>query len=461
MACSMVQRLTAIGLVVVFLGAMCGGAVFAFGKERTLYTTNTATSAASASGKSAVSAKAVQQKNSGGSVPVYRLYDKGTGEHLFTINKTERDNLVKLTKQGKAKWVSEGIGWYAPKKSSTPVYRAFRTAGGGHIFTTKKSDINKLVKQGGWKYEGVAFYSSDVKKTPVYCMLNKRHGPLNNRHLTAGRGERDVLVSSHGWTQEGICCYATSLPASVKTGWVTFGSVKGYYHNNVRLKGKWLVTAKAPAKGVEAGLQRYWFDSKGALAKGRLINPKSGTRDKGAYLAYANSDGTILRNRHKFMNNRWYQTNNDGRLSLSKATRAQHINRYVNWAVGIAADDSHGYSQYTRWGPDYDCSSLVISSLKEAGFRVGQAVYTGNMRHELTKLGWKWYTDLSKRKRGDILLNEVHHTAIFLGNGKLVNASISELGTIYGTLGDQTGREILVGNYYDYPWNGFLRYVGK
>ena len=38
------------------------------------------------------------------------------------------------------------------------------------------------------------------------------------------------------------------------------------------------------------------------------------------------------------------------------------IESAVNWAVGIANDNSHGYDQNSRWGVDYDCSSLVISA---------------------------------------------------------------------------------------------------
>ena len=37
------------------------------------------------------------------------------------------------------------------------------------------------------------------------------------------------------------------------------------------------------------------------------------------------------------------------------------------YAQNIAADDSHGYDQAGRWGPDYDCSSLVISAFRKAG----------------------------------------------------------------------------------------------
>ena len=35
----------------------------------------------------------------------------------------------------------------------------------------------------------------------------------------------------------------------------------------------------------------------------------------------------------------------------------------VTWAIKIANDPAHGYDQDNRWGPDYDCSSLVISCL--------------------------------------------------------------------------------------------------
>ena len=34
----------------------------------------------------------------------------------------------------------------------------------------------------------------------------------------------------------------------------------------------------------------------------------------------------------------------------------------VTWAIRIANDPAHGYDQDNRWGPDYDCSSLVISA---------------------------------------------------------------------------------------------------
>jgi hypothetical protein len=65
-------------------------------------------------------------------------------------------------------------------------------------------------------------------------------------------------------------------------------------------------------------------------------------------------------------------------------------------------------------------------------------------------------------KRGDVLLNHVHHVAMHCGAGKEVEASINERGgATGGTPGDQTGREILIRDYRNYPWNAVLRYIGN
>ena len=150
---------------------------------------------------------------------------------------------------------------------------------------------------------------------------------------------------------------------------------------------------------------------------------------------------------------------------LSSVDYSAHggVANYINWMVAIANDDSHGYDQEYRWGErgDYDCSSLVITALRQAGFSTAWATYTGNMRSALTSRGFAWITDFSQLRPGDILLNEVYHTAVFMGDGKIVHAAGNEFsGAIGGRPGDQTGREIYVRNYYWRPWDGFLRYVG-
>ena len=141
------------------------------------------------------------------------------------------------------------------------------------------------------------------------------------------------------------------------------------------------------------------------------------------------------------------------------------ITEAVSWAVGIAQDDSHGYSQQKRWGPDYDCSSLVISAYEQAGVPVKEAgaTYTGNMRAAFQKCGFSvlFYRSGMTLVKGDILLNERRHTAMYIGDGRVVHASINEKGTITGgTSGDQTGKEICVRSFYapSYGWDYVLRY---
>lgn len=141
------------------------------------------------------------------------------------------------------------------------------------------------------------------------------------------------------------------------------------------------------------------------------------------------------------------------------------LEKGVVWAEATANDNAHGYAQDNRWGPDYDCSSFVITALKQAGFAV-QATYTGTMRSALLAAGFEDVTakvNLSTGagvQRGDVLLNDSSHTALALGGGKIVQASINEKGTVTGgQTGDQTGREIYIRSYYNYPWNVVLRYT--
>lgn len=133
-----------------------------------------------------------------------------------------------------------------------------------------------------------------------------------------------------------------------------------------------------------------------------------------------------------------------------------------------AADNSHGYDQSSRWGPDYDCSSAVISAWEMSGVRVktSGASYTGNMRGVFLRSGFEDVTGSinlatgAGLQRGDVLLNVRHHTAMYCGGGMEVEASINEFGgTTGGQPGDQTGREFYVRPYRNYPWDYVLRYT--
>lgn len=134
-----------------------------------------------------------------------------------------------------------------------------------------------------------------------------------------------------------------------------------------------------------------------------------------------------------------------------------------------ARDDSHGYDQRYRWGEkgDFDCSAAVIQAWQNAGVLVKSrgATYTGDMFPVFRSCGFKDVTASINRstgaglKRGDVLLNTIHHTAMYCGNGLEVEASINEKGTATGGQpGDQTGKEFLIRSYRNYPWTNILRY---
>lgn len=147
------------------------------------------------------------------------------------------------------------------------------------------------------------------------------------------------------------------------------------------------------------------------------------------------------------------------------------IEKATKWMENLANNSSHGYDQLYRWGEkgDYDCSSAVITAWQTAGVPVktNGATYTGDMYSVFIKLGFKDVTSTvnlssgSGLKRGDILLNHQKHVAMYCGNGKEVEASVNEKGgATGGKPGDQTGKEILIRSYRNYPWNVVLRYVG-
>lgn len=158
-------------------------------------------------------------------------------------------------------------------------------------------------------------------------------------------------------------------------------------------------------------------------------------------------------------------TDKEEGVVMTKTEKA--IRQMETWAK----DNSHGYDQDYRWGEkgDYDCSSAVIQAWQNAGVPVksGGATYTGDMKNVFLKNGFKDITASVNRgtgeglKRGDVLLNEAHHVAMYCGNGKEVEASINEKGTAHGGQpGDQTGKEFLIRSYRNYPWHCILRYAG-
>ncbi|GAB2025387.1 hypothetical protein OfM1_14580 [Lactovum odontotermitis] len=126
-------------------------------------------------------------------VPVYRLYNKNTGEHFYT---TGVEELINLQSVG---WTSEGIGWYAPQ-TGEPVYRIYNpnAKGGDHYYTKSKFEAEHNVSL-GWKWDNdgkPAFYSGGNVTNYVAYNPNAQSGAHN--YTTSAYEQENILRA--GWT---------------------------------------------------------------------------------------------------------------------------------------------------------------------------------------------------------------------------------------------------------------------
>ena len=218
------------------------------------------------------------------------------------------------------------------------------------------------------------------------------------------------------------------------------------------------------------GAEKQWINTKGYNYDDFIWNMYSIEEATSAFCwcferpneAYAHLD------RRKKSANYYYNKFKGTGGEINNPVSENLVNKAVNWMIETANDDLHGYDQTNRWGPDYDCSSFIITGFEYAGIplKSSGATYTGDMKQVAESIGFNVivpdnWNDTSQFLKGDILLNEVHHVACYIGNGQIVHASINELGTATGgQTGDQTGKEICVRDYYIYShgWDCILRY---
>lgn len=133
-----------------------------------------------------------------GGQAMYRLYNPNSGEHHYTSDEQEKNNLTKLG------WKYEGVGWIAPITSQTPVYRLYNKNSGDHHYTADSKEKEALIKL-GWKDEGIGWYSDDNNSIPLYRQYNP-NASVGNHNYTLDKKENDNLVKM-GWKAEGISWY--------------------------------------------------------------------------------------------------------------------------------------------------------------------------------------------------------------------------------------------------------------
>lgn len=122
-----------------------------------------------------------------------------------------------------------------------------------------------------------------------------------------------------------------------------------------------------------------------------------------------------------------------------------NINNANDYMYNLVTDKKHGYSQSNRYGPDYDCSSSIMSSLKHGGkFDVPvKGVNTASMKKYLEKIGYKVVSNSEKPQKNDIKLRPATskrggHVVMFRSSTMVMEFSSSRG---HKEKGDQTGTE--------------------
>lgn len=129
---------------------------------------------------------------------LYRVYNKNSGEHLYTASLGESKHLINLG------WKDEGVAWNLPE-SGTPIYRLYNPNSGEHFYTANQAEYENVAKA-GWNKEGIVFHSDLNKKTPIYRLFNPNADGAGSHHYTVNQAERDNLVKL-GWKNEDIAFY--------------------------------------------------------------------------------------------------------------------------------------------------------------------------------------------------------------------------------------------------------------
>lgn len=172
-----------------------------------------------------------------------------------------------------------------------------------------------------------------------------------------------------------------------------------------------------------------------------------------------------------------------GEEAVKKITKEQIVqnirNDAVDFAVRIADDNDHGYSQRIRslynidTPKSFDCSSLACTAYyyaflkngltKQARYLKEHCSYTGNMLN-MSNVGFEVVarnqTAHAKMVKGDLELNTGHHVAMAIDKNNIVHARSSE-----GTTDtkDNSGNEIRTQPWYLYShgWTHRLRFTGE
>lgn len=137
-----------------------------------------------------VSASAAEE-----TIDVHRVYNPNSGEHFYTLNEYEKNQLEELG------WWYEGVAFRSVNEG-TEVFRLYNPNSGEHFYTQYPHEREHLKSQ-QWKDEGTGWQTVAQNEYPVYRVYNPNDSGAGAHHYTMAAGERDHLVSQ-GWQDEGF-----------------------------------------------------------------------------------------------------------------------------------------------------------------------------------------------------------------------------------------------------------------
>ena len=124
---------------------------------------------------------------------VFRLYNRKTGEYLYTSDIEENNKIAE-----DSEWMSEGIVWSFDEGKGTPVYRLYSEKK-GHRYT-ESFDECIWMKENGWKYEGVCWCIDSQSEGTFHTMINPYAESERDKYVyTQSSAEIDMLTRL-GWT---------------------------------------------------------------------------------------------------------------------------------------------------------------------------------------------------------------------------------------------------------------------
>lgn len=149
---------------------------------------------------------------------VVRMYNKWTGEHLFTTNALE---VADLEARG---WQNEGTYWKAPAAPTEkehkdnaqymPVYRLYNPNSSDHLYTTDLVEYTNLMAA-GWRGEDVKFMSAAHAKADNKALVDYAEDDAEgiyrqfNPNVTVGTHNYGGLAENNqvlaaGWKADGV-----------------------------------------------------------------------------------------------------------------------------------------------------------------------------------------------------------------------------------------------------------------